>query len=78
MVKGSKVLVRGVPEEIGRPEVQEHSEFQNLKRSMKCWGETEVRQLSGSFAVQGCPESCDEKRERSKIRFKALKVLFVH
>lgn len=32
-------------------------ELQNLKRSMKCWGETGVRQLSGSLDVQGCPES---------------------
>lgn len=26
---------------------------QNLKRSMKCWGDTGVKQRSGSVAVQG-------------------------
>ena len=29
-----------------------------MKRSMKCCGDTGVKQLSGSVAVQGWPESC--------------------
>lgn len=35
---------------------------QNLKRSMKCCGDTGVEQRSGSVAVQGCPESCGRRR----------------
>ena len=35
---------------------------------MKCWGDTGVKQLSGSAAVQGCPESCG-RRESGLHRF---------
>lgn len=35
---------------------------QYLKRSMKCCGDTGVKQLSGSAAVQGWPESCGRGR----------------
>lgn len=33
---------------------------------MKCSGDTGVKQLSGSAAVQGCPESCGESEGMSE------------
>lgn len=39
--------------------------LQNRNRSMKCCGDTGMKQLSGSAAVQGCPESCGGEGEAS-------------
>lgn len=40
---------------------QQAGRLQNLNRSMKCCGDTGMKQLSGSAAVQGCPESFQKR-----------------
>lgn len=45
---------------------------QNLKRSMKCCGDTGVEQRAGSVAVQGCPESWSSKARRQSFQKRVL------